>query len=225
MTWLLRDRQPHRQPHRQTATCLHTAACHLCLFLVLLSLKVTALYLAVTVFTFSPHFLTFSPSPFPLFNFPLFLNSTLFYPFPLSLYLMTPTVLLFSSFPPVLHLSSLLSLLPLLLSLLPPLPSLSSLLAAIRPSALRSCSTGDSFLSQAFIRSAKSAPVLIHPLHPLLSDSVLTSLADELAGRAHYSTPVPVPLSVPPSTHFTSSLTICMFLSVFACCFYACLCL
>uniref|UniRef100_A0A673Y8L7 Ral GTPase activating protein catalytic subunit alpha 1 n=1 Tax=Salmo trutta TaxID=8032 RepID=A0A673Y8L7_SALTR len=47
--------------------------------------------------------------------------------------------------------------------------------------ALRSCSTGDSFLSQAFIRSAKSAPVLIHPLHPLLSDSVLTSLADELA--------------------------------------------
>eukprot|EP00063_Salmo_salar_P091737 XP_014066572.1 PREDICTED: ral GTPase-activating protein subunit alpha-1-like isoform X4 [Salmo salar] len=47
--------------------------------------------------------------------------------------------------------------------------------------ALRSCSTGDSFLSQAFIRSAKSAPVLIHPLHPLLSDSVHTSLADELA--------------------------------------------
>ncbi|XP_071238657.1 ral GTPase-activating protein subunit alpha-1-like isoform X3 [Salvelinus alpinus] len=47
--------------------------------------------------------------------------------------------------------------------------------------ALRSCSTGDSFLSQAFIRSAKSAPVLIHPLNPLLSDSVLTSLADELA--------------------------------------------
>lgn len=103
--------------------------------------------------------------------------------------------------------------------------------ASVRPSALRSCSTGDSFLSQAFIRSAKSAPVLIHPLHPLLSDSVHTSLADELAGRALYSTPVPVPLSVPvclsvpPSTHFTSSLTICMFLSVFAYCFYACLCL
>uniref|UniRef100_A0A6Q2XY88 Rap-GAP domain-containing protein n=1 Tax=Esox lucius TaxID=8010 RepID=A0A6Q2XY88_ESOLU len=46
---------------------------------------------------------------------------------------------------------------------------------------LRSCSTGDTLLSQAFIRSAKSAPVLIHPQHPLLPDSVLTPLADELA--------------------------------------------
>uniref|UniRef100_A0A9J8AQC2 Ral GTPase activating protein catalytic subunit alpha 1 n=1 Tax=Cyprinus carpio carpio TaxID=630221 RepID=A0A9J8AQC2_CYPCA len=47
--------------------------------------------------------------------------------------------------------------------------------------ALRSCSTGDSLLSSAFIRSAKSAPVLIHPVHPLLPDSVLTPLADELS--------------------------------------------
>uniref|UniRef100_A0A8C2F9K7 Ral GTPase activating protein, alpha subunit 1 (catalytic) n=1 Tax=Cyprinus carpio TaxID=7962 RepID=A0A8C2F9K7_CYPCA len=46
---------------------------------------------------------------------------------------------------------------------------------------LRSCSTGDSLLSSAFIRSAKSAPVLIHPVHPLLPDSVLTPLADELS--------------------------------------------
>ncbi|XP_017331304.1 ral GTPase-activating protein subunit alpha-1 isoform X2 [Ictalurus punctatus] len=47
--------------------------------------------------------------------------------------------------------------------------------------ALRSRSTGDSLLSAAFIRSAKSAPVLIHPVHPLLPDSVLTPLADELS--------------------------------------------
>ncbi|XP_039597795.1 LOW QUALITY PROTEIN: ral GTPase-activating protein subunit alpha-1 [Polypterus senegalus] len=47
--------------------------------------------------------------------------------------------------------------------------------------ALRSRSTGDSVLSSAFIRSAKSAPVLIHPIHPLLPDTVLTPLADELS--------------------------------------------
>ncbi|XP_028856981.1 ral GTPase-activating protein subunit alpha-1 isoform X2 [Denticeps clupeoides] len=47
--------------------------------------------------------------------------------------------------------------------------------------ALRSCSTGDSLLSSSFIRSAKSAPVLMHPAHPLLPDSVLTPLADELS--------------------------------------------
>ncbi|XP_031684608.1 ral GTPase-activating protein subunit alpha-1 isoform X6 [Oncorhynchus kisutch] len=47
--------------------------------------------------------------------------------------------------------------------------------------ALRSCSTGDSLLSQAFIRSAKSAPVLVHHHHTLLPDSVLTPLADKLA--------------------------------------------
>ncbi|TRY75960.1 hypothetical protein DNTS_033512 [Danionella cerebrum] len=49
--------------------------------------------------------------------------------------------------------------------------------------ALRSCSTGDSLLSSAFIRSAKSAPVLIHPVHPLLPDSILTPLADELSDQ------------------------------------------
>ncbi|KAL0969703.1 hypothetical protein UPYG_G00231130 [Umbra pygmaea] len=47
--------------------------------------------------------------------------------------------------------------------------------------ALRSCSTGDTLLSQAFIRSAKSAPILVHPRHPLLPDCALTPLADELA--------------------------------------------
>ncbi|XP_062863564.1 ral GTPase-activating protein subunit alpha-1 isoform X1 [Trichomycterus rosablanca] len=47
--------------------------------------------------------------------------------------------------------------------------------------ALRSRSTGDSLLSAAFIRSAKSAPVLIHPVQPLLPDSVLAPLADELS--------------------------------------------
>ncbi|XP_041122877.1 ral GTPase-activating protein subunit alpha-1-like isoform X9 [Polyodon spathula] len=47
--------------------------------------------------------------------------------------------------------------------------------------ALRSCSTGDRMLSSAFIRSAKSAPVLIHPLHPLLSDTVLAPLAGGLS--------------------------------------------
>ncbi|XP_066513820.1 ral GTPase-activating protein subunit alpha-1 [Hoplias malabaricus] len=51
--------------------------------------------------------------------------------------------------------------------------------------ALRSCSTGDSLLSSAFIRSAKSAPVLVHSAHPLLPDSVLTPLADELSGEFH----------------------------------------
>ncbi|XP_062324670.1 ral GTPase-activating protein subunit alpha-1 isoform X2 [Osmerus eperlanus] len=47
--------------------------------------------------------------------------------------------------------------------------------------ALRSCSTGDSLLSSAFIRSAKSAPVLVHPALPLLPDSALPPLADHLS--------------------------------------------
>lgn len=98
--------------------------------------------------------------------------------------------------------------------------------ASVRPSALRSCSTGDSLLSQAFIRSAKSAPVLVHHHHPLLPDSVLTPLADKLAGRAHYSTPVPVSLSVSPPTsllHSASVCTSCLSLHMCVCnVFYAC---
>ncbi|XP_076833716.1 LOW QUALITY PROTEIN: ral GTPase-activating protein subunit alpha-1 [Brachyhypopomus gauderio] len=47
--------------------------------------------------------------------------------------------------------------------------------------ALRSCSTGDSLLAAAFIRSAKSAPVLVHPANPLLTHSILAPLADELS--------------------------------------------
>lgn len=65
-------------------------------------------------------------------------------------------------------------------------PPYSVCLLSVLPtsSALRSCSTGDSLLSSAFIRSAKSAPalappppVLLHHHHPLLPP-----LADQLAG-------------------------------------------
>ncbi|KAM8921683.1 ral GTPase-activating protein subunit alpha-1 isoform 1-T1 [Pelodytes ibericus] len=45
--------------------------------------------------------------------------------------------------------------------------------------AMRSRSIGDSALPSAAIRSAKSAPVLIHPSKPLLPDIVLTLLSDE----------------------------------------------
>lgn len=48
--------------------------------------------------------------------------------------------------------------------------------------AMRSRSIGDSALPSASIRSAKSAPVLIHPSKPLLPDIVLTLLSDELSG-------------------------------------------
>nr|XP_023684554.1 ral GTPase-activating protein subunit alpha-1 isoform X1 [Paramormyrops kingsleyae] len=65
--------------------------------------------------------------------------------------------------------------------------------------ALRSCSTGDSLLSSAFIRSAKSAPVLIHPLHPLLPDSVLTPLADELSDLED----PPITVRGPRTRHFS----------------------
>nr|DBA14266.1 TPA: hypothetical protein GDO54_005260 [Pyxicephalus adspersus] len=47
--------------------------------------------------------------------------------------------------------------------------------------AMRSRSIGDSALPSASIRSAKSAPVLIHPSKPLLPDIVLTLLSDELS--------------------------------------------
>ncbi|XP_068110135.1 ral GTPase-activating protein subunit alpha-1 isoform X5 [Hyperolius riggenbachi] len=50
-----------------------------------------------------------------------------------------------------------------------------------RTIAMRSRSIGDSALPSASIRSAKSAPVLIHPSKPLLPDIVLTLLSDELS--------------------------------------------
>lgn len=57
-------------------------------------------------------------------------------------------------------------------------------------SALRSCSTGDSLLSSAFIRSAKSAPALAPPIPVLLHHHhpLLPPLADQLAGThfLHY---------------------------------------
>lgn len=86
----------------------------------------------------------------------------------------------------LLSLSSLLSFAvshssPLILSFLSVLPD---------SSALRSCSTGDSLLSSAFIRSAKSAPALAPPLPVLLHHHhpLLPPLADQLAGThsLHY---------------------------------------
>lgn len=64
----------------------------------------------------------------------------------------------------------------------------------LTPSALRSCSTGDSLLSSAFIRSAKSAPALAPPLPVLLHHHhhpLLPPLADQLAGTLslHYLSP------------------------------------
>lgn len=91
----------------------------------------------------------------------------------------------------------------LLLSLLPPPPSsvshsphfvLSVLYLSLpTSSALRSCSTGDSLLSSAFIRSAKSAPALAPPLPVLLHHHhpLLPPLADQLAGT-HSSHHLPV---------------------------------
>lgn len=50
--------------------------------------------------------------------------------------------------------------------------------------AMRSRSIGECALPSAYIRSAKSAPVLIHPSKPFLPDIVLTPLSDELSGSA-----------------------------------------
>lgn len=109
----------------------------------------------------------------------LFLLSSFMYFFPLllphsplNLYLyFFSSFLYFSLFCPTLFLSS--------VSLLP------------TSSALRSCSTGDSLLSSAFIRSAKSAPALAPPLPVLLHHHhhpLLPPLADQLAGThsLHY---------------------------------------
>lgn len=71
-------------------------------------------------------------------------------------------------------------------------PPYSAFFLSVLPtsSALRSCSTGDSLLSSAFIRSAKSAPALAPPLPVLLHHHhpLLPPLADQLAGThsLHY---------------------------------------
>ncbi|XP_075469443.1 ral GTPase-activating protein subunit alpha-1 isoform X2 [Ascaphus truei] len=66
--------------------------------------------------------------------------------------------------------------------------------------AMRSRSIGDSALPSASIRSAKSAPVLIHPSKPLLPDIVLTLLSDELSDMDD------APVSRPPRVrHYSQS--------------------
>ncbi len=91
----------------------------------------------------------------------------------------------------LLLLSSFIAFFPLLfcLTLFPPY-SVSFLSVLPTSSALRSCSTGDSLLSSAFIRSAKSAPALAPPLPVLLHHHhpLLPPLADQLAGThtLHY---------------------------------------
>lgn len=119
-------------------------------------------YFFVMLTAFCHHFLFFSLfiMSFSSPTFPVFLHHSLSLsaPFPFISHTLRLVVLLFFSF-----------------------------WVCARSVALRSCSTGDSLLSSAFIRSAKSAPVLIHPVHPLLPDSVLTPLADELSGRALYA--------------------------------------
>ncbi|KAG8560783.1 hypothetical protein GDO81_015128 [Engystomops pustulosus] len=67
--------------------------------------------------------------------------------------------------------------------------------------AMRSRSIGDSALPSASIRSAKSAPVLIHPSKPLLPDIVLTLLSDELSEMED----VPVHPRVPRVRHYSQS--------------------
>lgn len=107
----------------------------------------------------------------------------------------------FLPLPPSQSASSTLLLLPPPLHSPPPPPPCSvshsphfvlSVLLSFLPttSALRSCSTGDSLLSSAFIRSAKSAPALAPPLPVLLHHHhpLLPPLADQLAGThsLHY---------------------------------------
>ena len=97
------------------------------------------------------------------------------------------------------------------------LPPYSVSLLSVLPtsSALRSCSTGDSLLSSAFIRSAKSAPALAPPLPVLLHHHhpLLPPLADQLAGThsLHYlSACLPLCLE--------TCLYICPKLKLYACC-------
>ncbi|XP_066464536.1 ral GTPase-activating protein subunit alpha-1 isoform X4 [Eleutherodactylus coqui] len=67
--------------------------------------------------------------------------------------------------------------------------------------AMRSRSIGDSALPSASIRSAKSAPVLIHPSKPLLPDIVLTLLSDELSEMDD----APVHPRIPRVRHYSQS--------------------
>ncbi|XP_056402899.1 ral GTPase-activating protein subunit alpha-1 isoform X3 [Hyla sarda] len=67
--------------------------------------------------------------------------------------------------------------------------------------AMRSRSIGDSALPSASIRSAKSAPVLIHPSKPLLPDIVLTLLSDELSEMDD----APVRPRIPRVRHYSQS--------------------
>lgn len=128
--------------------------------------------------------------------------------------------------PPFFHLLVTTTIHPFLPSLLffsdsHPCPRYSVSLLSVLPtsSALRSCSTGDSLLSSAFIRSAKSAPALAPPLPVLLHHHhpLLPPLADQLAGThsLHY-------LSACLPGDFTC-LYVCQKLKLYAC--RLCLCL
>lgn len=108
------------------------------------------------------------------FSFSLFSLSAIFYllcSFKSSIFIHKPTCRLLTLF---------LTTTKLFFFLLPWYPLFFHLLTS---SALRSCSTGDSLLSSAFIRSAKSAPTLAPPL-PVLHHHhpFLPPLADNLAG-------------------------------------------
>lgn len=63
--------------------------------------------------------------------------------------------------------------------------------------AMRSRSIGECALPSAYIRSAKSAPVLIHTSKPFLPDIVLTPLSDELSGSATLLISAPLSLFNP----------------------------
>lgn len=128
---------------------------------------------------------------------------------PVSPYVLLQQFLLFSSGLPLslpsFHTHTLPNFILCLLSVLP------------TSSALRSCSTGDSLLSSAFIRSAKSAPALAPPIPVLLHHHhpLLPPLADQLAGThsLHY-----LPACLPASAcRFNLWLYVCQRLKLDAC--------
>lgn len=137
-----------------------------------------------TIFVFSGLLLTCLC--FHSFHFSILTHTSTFCPITSSPYLSLQQYPLFSS---CCHLS-LPSLLSFSVSHSSPLYSVSLLSVLPTSSALRSCSTGDSLLSSAFIRSAKSAPALAPPLPVLLHHHhpLLPPLADQLAGThsLHY---------------------------------------
>lgn len=138
----------------------------------------TSLPPASRCLTVFPPALTLSHSSF---TFPVFPSVHPFLILPLFYTVLSPACL-FTNF---------LSILPLCCLLSHTLPHF-LLFSSVIPtsSALRSCSTGDSLLSSAFIRSAKSAPALAPPLPVLLHHHhpLLPPLADQLAGTLslHY---------------------------------------